>query len=175
MQQDGIRPQNIGTIMNTHLHIDHCSANEAFKEVSGARIVLPRIQKDNYDFVVIQGMQAFGMTPEGFTEDSVIDESQVSVDGAVWELIVAPGHSPDSVCYYNRRDKILICGDVLFRMNTGRVDLPGGKGDQLKASIEDLSRLDIEYLLPGHMEAVSGAGEVEANFEFIRGNVFPWL
>ena len=175
MQQDGIQPQDIGAIMNTHLHIDHCSANRAFKEVSGAKIVLPRIQKDNYDFVVVDSLKAFGMDSAEFTEDSVLEETQVQIDGTVWELIIAPGHSPDCVCYYNREAKILICGDVLFRLSTGRVDLPGGNGEQLKATIESLSRLDIEYLLPGHMDFVSGAEDVKANFEYIKGSVFPWL
>ena len=175
MKQDGIRPQDIGTIMNTHLHIDHCSANGAFKEASGAKIVLPRVQKDNYQFVVIDSLKAFGMDSAAFTEDAVLDENRVQIDGVVWEVINAPGHSPDCVCYYNREDKVLICGDVLFRMNTGRVDLPGGNADKLKATIESLSRLDIEYLLPGHMDFVSGAADVKANFEYIKGSVFPWL
>ena len=60
-------------------------------------------------------------------------------------------------------------------MNTGRVDLPGGDAAQLRQSIEALSRLDIEYLLPGHMGVVSGAARVAANFDFIRKNVLPWL
>jgi hydroxyacylglutathione hydrolase len=69
----------------------------------------------------------------------------------------------------------LICGDVLFDMNTGRVDLPGGNGEQLKKTIESLSKLDIEYLLPGHMDTLDSTERVKANFEFIIGNVFPWL
>ena len=28
MEQDGIKPGDIGIIVNTHLHIDHCGANE---------------------------------------------------------------------------------------------------------------------------------------------------
>jgi hydroxyacylglutathione hydrolase len=70
---------------------------------------------------------------------------------------------------------VLVCGDVIFEMNTGRVDLPGGNGGDLKKSIESLSQLDIEYLLPGHMDIVSGAEKVTANFDFIRSNVFAWL
>ena len=70
---------------------------------------------------------------------------------------------------------MLICGDVLFEMNTGRVDLPGGNSEALKKSIEALSQLDIEYLLPGHMGIVTGAEKVAKNFTFIRTNVFPWL
>jgi hydroxyacylglutathione hydrolase len=175
MRQDGIDPASIGIIANTHLHLDHCGANEAFKEISGAKITLHPLQKKNYDFVVIEGARFFGMTPTEFTGDTIFDSNKLVVDGAEWEIIMSTGHSPDCICYYNKTEKILICGDVLFEMNTGRVDLPGGNGDELKKTIESLSELDIELLLPGHMGIISGIGKVKANFEFIIGNVFPWL
>ena len=175
LRQDGLDPGSIGTILNTHLHIDHSSGNRAFQEVSGARIALHPVQKENYDAVVIEGARMLGMTPTEFTVDTILDGDRLEVDGTVWEMLPSPGHSPDCICYYHRTDKILICGDVIFAMNTGRVDLPGGNGDELKKTIEGLSRLDIEYLLPGHMDIVTGAEKVTANFEFIKGNVFPWL
>ena len=59
--------------------------------------------------------------------------------------------------------------------NTGRVDLPGGNADELRESIEKLSQLEIEYLLPGHMDIVTGAEKVKHNFDFIRENILRWL
>jgi len=175
MKQDGIDPSDIGTIVNTHLHMDHCGANEAFKRLSGAKIALHPIQKENYRLVVIDGARIFGIEPPEFAEDYILDDSPLSNDGVELEMIVSPGHSPDCVCFYNRKDKVLVCGDVLFEMNTGRVDLPGGNAGDLKQSIESLSQLDIEYLLPGHMGIVSGAEKVVSNFDFIRSNVLAWL
>jgi len=175
MRQDGIDPGEIGIIVNTHLHVDHCGANEAFKQLSGAEIALHPVQKNNYKLVVVDGARLFGMEPVEFTEDRILEGSTLTNDGTALEMIVSPGHSPDCICFYNEKDKVLICGDVLFEMNTGRVDLPGGNGEDLKNSIESLSQLDIEYLLPGHMGIVSGAGKVAANFDFIRSNVFAWL
>jgi hydroxyacylglutathione hydrolase len=175
MRQDGIDPASIGIIANTHLHIDHCSANEAFREISGAKITLHPVQKKNYDFVVIEGARVFGLTPTEFTEDTVFNNDRLTIREVEWEIIQSPGHSPDCICFYHRAEKILICGDVVFDMNTGRVDLPGGNGEELKKTIESLSQLDIEYLLPGHMDIVTGVERVKANFEFIKGSVFPWL
>jgi glyoxylase-like metal-dependent hydrolase (beta-lactamase superfamily II) len=68
-------------------------------------------------------------------------------------------------------EKFLICGDLIFNENTGRVDLPGGNAEQLKRSIELVSNLDIEYLLPGHMDIVKGAIAVKENFRFIKENI----
>jgi hydroxyacylglutathione hydrolase len=175
LNEDGLDPSDIGIIVNTHLHIDHCGANEAFKNLSGARIALHPVQKKNYRLVVIDGARIFGMEPGEFAEDYILEDNVLASDTVEMEMIVSPGHSPDCVCFYNRRDKVLICGDVLFEMNTGRVDLPGGNAEELKKSIEALSQLDIDYLLPGHMGIVSGVAKVVANFDFIRSNVFEWL
>ena len=175
LPRDGIQPEDIGIIVHTHLHMDHCGANEAFKRLSGAKIALHPVQKENYQLVVVDGARIFGLEPPEFAEDYVLEGDTLSNDSVTLEMIISPGHSPDCICFYNRNDKILICGDVLFNMNTGRVDLPGGNADQLKASIESLSKLDIEYLLPGHMDAVSGGENVKANFVYIKGSVFPWL
>lgn len=175
MHQDGIDPADVDIIVNTHLHIDHCAANEAFKELSGARIALHPVQKENYRMLVVDGARLFGIEPPEFTEDYILEDSPLSNDTVELEMIKSPGHSPDCICFYNRRDKVLVCGDVLFEMNTGRVDLPGGNGNELKKSIEALSRLDIEHLLPGHMGIVSGVEKVVNNFDFIRSNVFAWI
>ena len=175
MRRDGIKPGEIGFIVNTHLHIDHSSANQGFKELSGAQIALLPVQQENYRAVVIDGSRMFGMEPPEFRADCLLEDNRLSAGGVELELFLAPGHSPECVCFYHRQLKALACGDVLFEMNTGRVDLPGGDADALKKSIEALSQLDIEYLLPGHMSPVSGAAKVAANFDFIRKQVFPWL
>ena len=175
LKQDGIDPADIGVIINTHLHIDHCGANRAFKELSGARIAMHPVQKKNYQLVVVDGARIFGLEPGEFAEDFILEDTALVNDSVQLEMITSPGHSPDCVCYYNRQDKVLICGDVIFEMNTGRVDLPVGNAEDLKKSIEALSQFDIEFLLPGHMGVVSGAGKVTANFDFIKTNVFEWL
>jgi len=175
MNQDGIKPEDIGVIINTHLHIDHCGANEAFKKLSGARVALYPVQKKNYQLVVVDGARLFGMEPGEFTVDYLLEDPILKSGNIKIEIIPSPGHSPDSVCFHLRQEKVLICGDVIFEMNTGRVDLPGGNADDLKNSIEALSKLDVEYLLPGHMSIVTGAEKVKQNFEFVRSNVFQWL
>jgi len=173
--KDGIDPKTINIIMNTHLHGDHCWANEAFKENSGAEILLHKIQKQLGEAATTQASKFFGVPAVELSEDRVVDEDRLNLGETEIEFIPSPGHSPESICFYYRQEKVLICGDVIFNQNTGRVDLPGGSADQLKQSIERLSRLDVEYLLPGHMDIVTGSDNVRRNFEFIKQNVFGYL
>ena len=155
--------------------MDHSGANQAFKELSGAQIRLLPVQEKNYPLIVIEGARLFGMTPAEFTRDSPLDGSSLVSGDIKLELLPAPGHSPDCVCFYDRSAKILACGDVLFELNTGRVDLPGGNPAALIKSIEELSRLEIEYLLPGHMGIITGAARIAANFDYIKTQVLPFL
>ena len=70
---------------------------------------------------------------------------------------------------------MLIMGDVVFNQGIGRTDLPGGNGKLLKESILKLADLDVEYLLPGHGDMVSGRKSVEANFKIIEDQWFDYL
>jgi len=175
MHRDDINVKDIDIITNTHLHCDHCSANEALKQLSGARILSHPLQKQFYNAAVIETAKFFGLPPAEFTADGYIDSNKLDTAGTEFELIPSPGHSPDSICFYCPEDKLLICGDVIFAGNTGRVDLPGGNAEELKQSIEALARLEIEYLLPGHTSIINGNEKVKSNFDFIKRNVLQWL
>jgi glyoxylase-like metal-dependent hydrolase (beta-lactamase superfamily II) len=54
----------------------------------------------------------------------------------------------------------------------GRVDFPGGNGQQLKASIDRVAALDLEWVLPGHGPVIKGAASIQKNFDFIRKMYF---
>lgn len=175
LHQDGIDAKDIDIITNTHLHCDHCSANEALKQLSGARILSHPLQNKFYNVTVIETAKFFGLPPMEFATDGYIGNNKLDTADMEFELIPSPGHSPDSICFYCQKDRLLICGDVIFAGNTGRVDLPGGNADELRHSIEELSQLEISYLLPGHMDIVTSAEKVRSNFDFIKRSVLRWL
>jgi len=175
LKQDGIEPKEIDIIANTHLHGDHCWANEAFKKISGAKIFIHQMQKDSWEASVTQTSKFFSVPAVEFTPDKLFKNDKLNAGEMEFELIPSPGHSPDSICFYCEKEKVLICGDVIFNQNTGRVDLPGGSANALKQSIERLSQLEVEYLLPGHMDIVVGKEKVKRNFEFIKQYVLGYL
>ena len=73
----------------------------------------------------------------------------------VWEVIHIPGHSMGSVALYNKTDKILIPGDVVYAdYAIGRFDLHGADASELKKSLLRLAELKVDVLLPGHNEIV---------------------
>jgi hydroxyacylglutathione hydrolase len=90
-------------------------------------------------------------------------------------VIYTPGHSPGSISLYLPETKILFTGDLLFKGGVGRTDLPGGNGSQLKESIKSLTQLEIEWLLPGHGEIVSGATDIKTNFDRVIQSVLNYI
>jgi glyoxylase-like metal-dependent hydrolase (beta-lactamase superfamily II) len=75
-------------------------------------------------------------------------------------VIHLPGHSPGSVGFYNEEDAVLFSGDVLFKGDIGRTDLPGGDWDQMKNSLKRLFTLDPKTrVYPGHGPATTLAEE----------------
>lgn len=65
------------------------------------------------------------------------------------EVIHTPGHTPGSVCFYDREN--LFSGDTLFRTGVGRTDLSYSSSQQLKKSLQKLLPLATERnLYPGH-------------------------
>ena len=72
--------------------------------------------------------------------------------GLEMEMLEVPGHCPGSLCFFARKDELLIGGDVLFAGGVGRWDLPGGDANLLLEGIKQkLFPLgDNVTVLPGH-------------------------
>ncbi len=174
MKEDDIDISDVDIIINTHLHLDHYWACEDMKKLSNAKILMHPLQKEHYEVTVVGVSKVFSMPPVHIKEDEILD-GKLNTGKLEFDMIVSPGHSPDSICFYNNDQKVVIGGDVIFAGNTGRVDFPGGGGAMLKESIEGLAKLDIDHLMPGHMGMVSGKDNVQRNFDFVRNNVFQWL
>ena len=120
LKKDGIAPKDINVITNTHLHGDHYWADEAFKELSGAKILCHDVHKKFYDLTVIKTTRLLGLEVIEFNQDGYLD-NRLNNGDVEFEIIHSPGHSPDSICFYDKHKGILICGDVIFNKNTGRI------------------------------------------------------
>lgn len=167
MAEDNIE-MKIQLIINTHTHPDHCGANQALQNFSHVKIAL---YKDEVKYLNFSREIAkyFGTGFPEFKIDFYLNDS-LSTGKLNFQVIHTPGHSPGAICLYNSELKTLICGDLIFQDSIGRTDLPGGNPEALKKSIEYVSQLDIELILPGHMEPIIGKENVQKNFNYINKN-----
>ena len=174
LERDGLDSKKIRLIINTHAHPDHFEGNEVFTD-NGPMIA---IHKEEDIFLRGLGGRMYKMFGLELPESKIefyLKDGDLKLGQHELQIYHTPGHSPGSISIYWPEKKALITGDVVFEQGVGRTDFPGCDGGLLKKSIETLSRLDVEYLLPGHMEIVRGTEAVSNNFKYIIGNIFPWL
>jgi hydroxyacylglutathione hydrolase len=167
-----ITPQDIDLILLTHGHPDHVEAVRSFSN-SQALIALHETELNFIKTLAPHYGVAMGIT--NFEPPLLLREGDLQVGDLRFQVIHAPGHSPGSICLYWPQEKALFTGDVIFYQGIGRTDLPGGDGQALKESIRRLSTLEVEHLLPGHGEVVSGAPLVKRNFSEVEHVWFQYI
>lgn len=168
--RDGVDMARLKLILFTHGHPDHIEATDLFDEV-----VLRGIGKEEYVYMRQEGKELFlatGAQMPGRPFKLLLNEGPLTLGDKTFLVITTPGHSPGSICLYEPKEKVLISGDTVFYLGVGRTDLPGGDPDRLAESIKKLSRLDVEYLIPGHGEMLKGREAIQKNFAMILSEFF---
>ena len=174
MAKDGIKKEDIKVVVNTHSHPDHYEASALFDSTQ-VKIALSEIEMEFMKGPGAYLYQLFGLKAPVVDVNLPLKEGELNLNGEVFLVSIVPGHSPGSVGLYWPAKKALFPGDVIFQMNVGRSDFPGGDSKLLKESIRKLSKLDMEYLLPGHMGMVTGKANVKKNFDKVIEGIFPYL
>lgn len=170
MVRDGVDAGRVKLVLLTHGHPDHVEATDRFDDS-----VIRGISEKEFAYMQEEGKELFlamGAHLPARPFKVLLKEGELKLGDTRFTVIATPGHSPGSICLYHEKEKVLISGDTLFNLGVGRTDLPGGDTDQLAGSIRRLSKLDIDYVLPGHGEMVKGRKAVQKNFEAILAEFF---
>jgi len=71
-----------------------------------------------------------------------------------FEVVNLPGHTDDSVGYYDKEHKILVTGDALYY---GKIytDFSNADKNKFKKSLKFISEMNFNVLLPGHNSLLS--------------------
>jgi len=174
LEQLGLTINDIDLIICTHAHPDHIEAVQLFKDIP-SRFTL---HEDEWQWAATIGKQmgaAFGIDMDALLPDFFLKEGNLSMDDLELNIFHTPGHSPGSITLYWASQKALFTGDLIFKEGLGRTDLPGGDGSKLKESIKRLADLDVECVLPGHGEMITGAEKVRKNFADIEQFYFAYV
>ena len=173
MAADGFRATPALVVL-THCHPDHLEAAVQLQR-SGSKLAM---HADEIAYMNGEGRAlaaALGMNFPEITFDVILGEGELILGDETLEVIHTPGHSPGHVCLYWPKHKALIAGDLVFAQGVGRVDFPGGSGEQLKESIKKVAAYDIELLLPGHGPILKGKEQVIRNFQVIEQVYFSMI
>tara|TARA_B110001454_G_scaffold183141_1_gene178126 strand:- start:62177 stop:62908 length:732 start_codon:yes stop_codon:yes gene_type:complete len=107
----GLKPNYL---LITHSHNDH---------IGGVREITDRYS---------------GIKKIDFT-NSTVERQSFEWNCHSFEVFRTPGHWHDHICFFERQNKILFCGDILFRFGCGRIF--DGTFDQLYQSLQKIKNL----------------------------------
>jgi glyoxylase-like metal-dependent hydrolase (beta-lactamase superfamily II) len=153
---DFIRKENLKPILllNTHCHLDHVFGNNYVSETYGLtahihpneQIVLDRLP---------EAAAKWGVPTDAYKGPiQYIQEGEMIQFGTdQFKVLLTPGHSPGSVCFYHAEQDLMMCGDLIFKDGVGRTDLPGANPSDLIKSIREQI-----FPLPDSLTIYSGHG-----------------
>lgn len=155
----------LGAILLTHGHFDHCSAASTLRQKTKAKIYA---HKDEECVLIDPKINLSGRFGMPFTVKADIflqDLEEISIGDISIQTIHTPGHTCGGCSYYVEADGIIFSGDTLFFDSVGRTDFPSGDAVMLVRSIKEklFTLPDQTKVYPGHGESTTIQREKEYN------------
>lgn len=154
LRQRGV--ESVDALLLTHQHFDHCQDAAAVKKEFGAKVFSFAEFSRELTLEFLMGfVSGTRFEVAAFEVDELLDgKDEIEVLGQKWRLAHVPGHSVDSVTFYQPEWGLLFGGDVLFAGSVGRTDFPKGSAAQLLKGIHEKV-----MTLPDETRVLSGHGE----------------
>ena len=175
IEELGLEFKQMDRLILTHTHLDHSGSAPEFKgRLKDLEVWVSEeegtLLEQGDDTIVLGSMLGQRLPPIPVAR-KLHDGDIIEVGAYSFEVLLTPGHSAGSLCFFEPKHRLLISGDVVFRHGSfGRVDFPTGNGKVLVQSIERLANLPVEILLPGHMGIAmkDGQREIQLSLQFAR-------
>lgn len=165
IQSEGL---SVKHLLNTHLHFDHVWGNPFAHEALGLSPEASKADLPVYNNIEQMLERMFGVRipvpsmPE--LGRDLKDGDEVKFGNTTFAVILTPGHSLGSLCFYDQADETLFSGDTLFCGSIGRTDLEGGNHYSIMESLQRLAILpDSTKVYSGHGESTTIANEKRYN------------
>ncbi|MEI7588708.1 MAG: MBL fold metallo-hydrolase [Chitinophagia bacterium] len=125
-------------LLNTHCHLDHVFGNNFMSETYGLTALLHSNEQIVLDRLP-EAAAKYGIPVEAYKGpiQYIQDQEIISFGKEEFKVLLTPGHSPGSVCFYNQKQDFILGGDLIFKDSVGRTDFPGCNPEDLIKSIRN--------------------------------------
>ena len=153
-------------VLNSHTHYDHIGGNHRFDSILATDTAYTREHEAGSSHEAVAEFVGPGWVwkpwPAGFdpasyrsrpfaVERRVDDGDRIDLGDRVLEVVLTPGHAPDSLCLLDREHRLLFTGDT-FYLAPLYAHLDGSDPVRYRASARRLAGLagDVDSLLTAH-------------------------
>lgn len=154
-------------VLTTHVHWDHIGGHGSFSEVYVHPLeqdwlvhAIPGLPLDTIRQNI--GRDITKPLPPGFNladyelfkgipTGLLNDNQNIDLGSRVLTVIHTPGHSPGHICIYEAQRGYLYTGDLIYK-GTLYANYPSTNPMQFVKSVEEVSRFNVNKILPGHNE-----------------------
>ncbi len=162
-------------VVNTHAHFDHTGGNWAFEEIAIYDHPFARERVKGRPHEEIGNFLSEGMVWKPLPKDInsatwytkpykvtkwMKEGYRIDLGGKELEVIHTPGHTPDSVCLLERRERLLFTGDIFYPapiyVYSEESDI-----DEFISSFRKIVKADYDWAMPAHNETVMEKEVVE--------------
>ena len=134
--KESIGEDKVIGVLITHSHFDHVGALRHFISKRGIKIF----------------------------KKSISPEGEYEIKDFKFKVIETPGHAKDEITFYFEEENLMFDGDFIFKDSIGRVDLPGGREEEMRESLKKIQAYPKDTVLyPGHGEATILSYELQNN------------
>ena len=163
--KQGYRP---AAIVLTHGHFDHIMAVKELKDKYGIPVYAMEQEAALLKDPMMNLSYDLGAGTSVIPDVLLKDGEDLTLCGISFKVMLTPGHTSGSACFYCEEGEFLVSGDTLFKGSVGRTDFPTGNTREIINSCKNiLFKLPEETLVyPGH-EGVTTIG-FEKMFNFIN-------
>ena len=144
-------------LINTHCHIDHILGNKFVHQQWGVPLYIHKADLPLLENAKkISEMYGFENYEDSILPQHYLEEHNIITCGkSSFNILFTPGHAPGHICLLNKKNNIIISGDVIFKESIGRTDLPGGDHNTLINSI--MKKI---FPLPNETQIFCGHGPI---------------
>lgn len=163
------QPSDVKTIVLTHSHIDHVRGALAIKKATGAKVA---IHEQDADYLsgkkkplLPKGAMGFlfRIVSVFFRSPTFEPDTRLKENDKIQDLVVlhAPGHTPGSICLYNKERRLIFVGDAITNRGgkiSGSPKMSNSDLQEANRSIGKISTFDFDVLLSGHGDPIKSGG-----------------